>query len=325
VSTAERRPPIDLDATPTAEPDLIRRERELLREVARLVAERAEAEEEVVAVGGAVVEQGLAETLGLQVGDTISVGGHTFHVVGIAVTTARPFYPARDPGLIWLTRADAEGLATAGEANAGFLHWLHPLRRSGPKGSGQFERISWEAALDEIHRRVGEVVDRWGPQAVTPLNYAGPPGFLAYDSLSLRFFHQLGRTQRRQPFGAHQLLGFAPGRKRCENGARTRGQDIEHGVVPRLADRHAAASQQPNEIITKSFDHNPGGNIHLERRKISRGQVGAGDQPPRQVRQASGPTCRECRLEQSASGRPAAAGSESRGLWLASSPRPPCS
>jgi len=68
-----------------------------------------------VSPGGAVVEQGLAETLGLQVGDTISVGGHTFHVVGIAVTTARPFYPARDPGLIWLTRADAEGLATASE------------------------------------------------------------------------------------------------------------------------------------------------------------------------------------------------------------------
>lgn len=72
---------------------------------------------------------------------------------------------------------------------------LHPLRRSGTKGSGQFERISWDAALDEIHRRVGEVMDRWGPQAVTPLNYAGPHGFLAYDSMSLRFFHKLGATQ----------------------------------------------------------------------------------------------------------------------------------
>jgi len=72
---------------------------------------------------------------------------------------------------------------------------LHPLRRCGPKGSGQFERISWDAALDEIHQRVNHVIATWGPQAVTPLNYSGPHGFLAGDSMSLRFFHKLGATQ----------------------------------------------------------------------------------------------------------------------------------
>src|SRR4051812_29616290 len=68
---------------------------------------------------------------------------------------------------------------------------LHPLRRVGVKGLGQFEQISWQAALDEIHHRVGEVIDRWGPEAVAPFNYAGPHGLLAYDSMSLRFFHKL--------------------------------------------------------------------------------------------------------------------------------------
>ena len=72
---------------------------------------------------------------------------------------------------------------------------LYPLRRTGPKGSGQFERITWNAALDEIHARTRAVIDRWGPQAVTPLNYAGPHGMLAGDSMSLRFFHRLGATQ----------------------------------------------------------------------------------------------------------------------------------
>ena len=71
---------------------------------------------------------------------------------------------------------------------------LHPMRRTGPKGSAQFERISWDAALDEIFSRVSQVIDRWGPQAVMPLNYAGPHGMLAYDSMSLRFFHRLGAT-----------------------------------------------------------------------------------------------------------------------------------
>jgi anaerobic selenocysteine-containing dehydrogenase len=82
---------------------------------------------------------------------------------------------------------------------AAFVHGpqrlLHPLRRTGPKGSGQFAPISWDAALDEIHARVSAVVERWGPQAVMPLNYAGPHGFLAGDSMSLRFFHKLGATQ----------------------------------------------------------------------------------------------------------------------------------
>src|SRR5437588_1535680 len=72
---------------------------------------------------------------------------------------------------------------------------LHPLRRLGPKGSDQFERISWDAALDEIHKRVNETVDRWGAQAVMPLNYAGPHGLLAGDSMSSRFFNRLGATQ----------------------------------------------------------------------------------------------------------------------------------
>jgi anaerobic selenocysteine-containing dehydrogenase len=72
---------------------------------------------------------------------------------------------------------------------------LHPLRRVGPKGSGQFERVSWDQALNQIHDRVSEIIGRWGPQAVMPLNYAGPHGLLAGDSMSLRFFHKLGATQ----------------------------------------------------------------------------------------------------------------------------------
>ena len=91
----------------------------------------------------------------------------------------------------------------------GRLHW--PLRRVGPRGSDQFERVDWDEALDTIHRRVMEVIDRFGPQAVMPLNYAGPHGMLSGDSMSLRFFHKLGASQlyRRSMCGAVRSEAWA--------------------------------------------------------------------------------------------------------------------
>ena len=71
----------------------------------------------------------------------------------------------------------------------------HPLKRVGPKGSDEFQRIGWDEALDIVHARISAVMAEHGPQAVAPLNYAGPHGVLASDSMSLRFFHKLGATQ----------------------------------------------------------------------------------------------------------------------------------
>ncbi|TLY59273.1 MAG: molybdopterin oxidoreductase family protein, partial [Gammaproteobacteria bacterium] len=70
----------------------------------------------------------------------------------------------------------------------------YPLQRIGLKGEGKFERTSWDQALDTIRGRVGAVIERYGSQAVLPLNYAGPHGMLAGDSMSLRFFHGLGAS-----------------------------------------------------------------------------------------------------------------------------------
>ena len=70
----------------------------------------------------------------------------------------------------------------------------HPLKRVGEKGAAKFERISWDDALDTIHRRVSQIIDRHGAQALLPLNYAGPHGMLAGDSMSLRFFHRIGAS-----------------------------------------------------------------------------------------------------------------------------------
>lgn len=70
----------------------------------------------------------------------------------------------------------------------------HPLRRVGARGEGRFERISWDKAIERVHEGFGAAIARHGPQAVMPLNYAGPHGELAGGSMDRRFFHKLGAT-----------------------------------------------------------------------------------------------------------------------------------
>jgi anaerobic selenocysteine-containing dehydrogenase len=70
---------------------------------------------------------------------------------------------------------------------------LHPLRRSGPKGSGRFERISWDEALDEIAARLKALAAE-DPQTILPLSYAGTMGMVQYSSMDRRFFHRLGAS-----------------------------------------------------------------------------------------------------------------------------------
>lgn len=43
---------------------------------------------------------------------------------------------------------------------------LHPLRRTGPKGSGEFERISWDDALDTIANELSKARNQHGAPAV---------------------------------------------------------------------------------------------------------------------------------------------------------------
>ena len=69
-----------------------------------------------------------------------------------------------------------------------------PLRRTGRRGEGRFERITWPEALDLVHERFTQVITKHRPQAIVPLNYSGPHGFLAGGSINLRFFHRLGAS-----------------------------------------------------------------------------------------------------------------------------------
>ena len=61
---------------------------------------------------------------------------------------------------------------------------MHPMRRTGPKGSGQFARISWDEALDEIAARFNQAEREFGSEAVWPYYYAGTMGLVMRDGLN---------------------------------------------------------------------------------------------------------------------------------------------
>ncbi len=70
---------------------------------------------------------------------------------------------------------------------------LTPLKRSGPKGSGQFTPVGWDEALQDIAARLGAIAAR-DPQAIQPYSYAGTMGLVQGESMDRRFFHRLGAS-----------------------------------------------------------------------------------------------------------------------------------
>ena len=50
---------------------------------------------------------------------------------------------------------------------------LHPLKRSGRKGTGQFERVSWDEAVATIRDRWTGIIGSHGPTAILPYSYLG--------------------------------------------------------------------------------------------------------------------------------------------------------
>ena len=72
---------------------------------------------------------------------------------------------------------------------------LYPLRRTGAKGEGKFERTTWDQALDDIAARMKRVIQEDGPTGVLPYSYAGTCGLVQGSSIDRRFFAKLGATR----------------------------------------------------------------------------------------------------------------------------------
>jgi anaerobic selenocysteine-containing dehydrogenase len=70
------------------------------------------------------------------------------------------------------------------------------MRRRGPKGRGEFERISWEEALDEIAERLAAAIREFGPEAIWPYLGSGSMGLIhGVYSAGRRLWNALGASQ----------------------------------------------------------------------------------------------------------------------------------
>lgn len=77
---------------------------------------------------------------------------------------------------------------------------FYPMRRIKPKGpgnvsAGDFARISWDEALQEIIARLRKISAEFGPEAILPYSYGGTLGVLNNSGMAHRFFYRLGASQ----------------------------------------------------------------------------------------------------------------------------------
>ena len=199
--------------------------------------------------GGVVLEAGLADALGVGEEDQITVNGHSFHVVGVAVTAAATPYPdvcyatcwfgawepdedelppppdesefqpvdepddivtsgppVGDAGLVWLTEADARGLAPAEEA----LSYIVNLRLTDPAEAPTFVNThgtirvplaTWQDILD-MHTNVVQ------DQQLVLLNGSWLVGSLAVASIAVLAGGRMADQTRR--VGLLKAVGGTP-------------------------------------------------------------------------------------------------------------------
>jgi anaerobic selenocysteine-containing dehydrogenase len=72
---------------------------------------------------------------------------------------------------------------------------LRPVRRTGRKGQGQFDPVSWDAALDEIAERLRSVRETQGGEAILPFAYGGSNGLVTQGTVDEDLFRSLGASR----------------------------------------------------------------------------------------------------------------------------------
>ena len=67
--------------------------------------------------------------------------------------------------------------------------------RNGSKGDGRFRWVTWEQALDSIAKRVDEIRNKFGAEAILPFSYGGSNGLVSQDTADAALFRRLGASR----------------------------------------------------------------------------------------------------------------------------------
>ncbi|TYP70204.1 molybdopterin oxidoreductase family protein [Paenibacillus methanolicus] len=71
----------------------------------------------------------------------------------------------------------------------------YPMKRVGKKGEGNFERITWDEAIETITSKWKTLIAEEGPESIMPYSFYGNMGMIGTEGLDRRFFHYMGSTQ----------------------------------------------------------------------------------------------------------------------------------
>jgi anaerobic selenocysteine-containing dehydrogenase len=85
-----------------------------------------------------------------------------------------------------------------------------PMVRKGPKGSGQFARVTWHEAIEAVAQGIERARDKSGSESILPFCYGGSNGLMTQDATDMVFFRRLGasrllRTVCAAPTGAANM------------------------------------------------------------------------------------------------------------------------
>jgi len=130
---------------------------------------------------------------------------------------------------------------------------IYPLRRTGERGAGKWERISWDTALNAIATKFAEVKKRYGAEAICVVHGTGPKSNLFPCALLAR---ALGTPN-------HASIGYICYIPSVVVGVATHGGDILQEVGPDYLNSKCMLVWAANPLVS----HPPRGRDILEAKK----------------------------------------------------------